>query len=320
MKIRTLRHLAGALLLVALASCGGGGGGGSKTLYVDFSVEPRYTYLWRDTSIELTTTGLEGNAPACETIAGTSFPAGLAFAPNSCRIVGTPTSTVGGSVNVRLRVPGFEGLAEKYVFFVVLGPPISYYYVGPVVWGSAQVQSPYSEGDVPSGTPNWASLPGEVLTYSIATGQLPPGLSLNPNTGTLSGVITGRPTTDFAVRVSAISSGRSYSRSSQSILYDVRDGFNFLYAGPPATVAVFYQKNVTYFYPFGKSAMDYTATNFRLAPTSNPLPPGLSLNPSNGSISGTPQVAGQTQVVVQMDLSTSGQTGVAETSASIFVF
>lgn len=312
-------RLALVLALSSLSSCGGGGGG-DKTLVADFSFNPHYAYLWRDTSINVTTSGLEGNTPICVTPSSSSLPAGLSFTPNSCRIVGVPTSAepVGG-IAVRLTVAGFEGQVEKFTPFAILGPPIYFSYLAPITVGYPLVYAPYSGGDVPAGTPDWTPAPGETLVYALAAGQLPPGLKLDPLTGTVFGVLTGQAKSSFSISVVAQSNGRTYTKTSQTITLNTLDGFAFGYFGPPATVGQSYSQAPNFTYPYGKTSVDYVFSGYRLSPTSSPLPAGLMIDPISGVISGIASTSGQTSLRIQADVTTGGQTGVAETARTLYV-
>jgi hypothetical protein len=134
------------------------------------------------------------------------------------------------------------------------------------------------------------------VRWSMATGSLPPGLSLNVDTG----VISGRPITagvsTFMVRVidsentSAISSALNIT----------------ITLGP---LSVINTGNL----PAGSTGVDYTQQLLGTGGTepytwslaNGALPPGLSLNPSTGRISGKPTVPGSSAFIVRITDSTS---------------
>lgn len=303
-------------ILASLTSCGGAGSG-EKKLTVDFSYPTNYTYLWRSTSIDPTTIGLEGNTPSCAAVSPYRLPNGLSF--SGCRIAGIPTEVVSESVVIRLTVSGFDGSADKGTVFSVLGPPVEYYAFNPVPVGYAVDVAPHSKGDVLQGTPSWTATAGEALSYQIISGELPPGLTFDSQTGTIAGVVTGQgSTTPLTVRVTAQSNGRTYTEEGRAYLSFV-EGFRYDYLPVASKVGLGYLVQPTVTYPYLKSAADYTLTNYRLAGTSNPLPAGLILNSTTGAISGTPQAAGQTVLRILVDVSTAGNTGAAETTFSLYV-
>jgi Putative Ig domain len=207
--------------LLVLGSCGGNGGD-EKTLVVDFGFVPNYAYLWRTTSIDVTATGLEGNAPVCATVAGNPFQTGLSFANNSCRIVGVPTQATSGTVVVSLAVPGFQGQVQKGIVFAVLGPPIAYSAPSPLQTGTPLTLRPYSPGDVPLGTPDWTATAGETLSYSVLSGQLPPGLVLDPGTGVISGAATTAGDYRPTIGVTLQSSMQVFGGDSGVVTFEVR--------------------------------------------------------------------------------------------------
>lgn len=312
--------VAGTIAFALVLSSCGGGGGGERRLTVDFAFQQNYAYLWRETSVDITASGLDGNQPHCVTVAPNDFAPGLSFAPNTCRVTGLPTVQAFGTVIVRLTVPGFQGQVDKPLVFSVLGPAYDYYgFPVPLFVGYAFSSTPYSRGDVAASTPNWSPRPGETLVYSLASGRLPRGLNLDPNTGTISGLIAEVPNQPFSIRVQATSQGRTFSATGQNLVLDVRPGLTIGYPPLFGNVGrpVFLEPELTP--PFGRVRSDYTFGNFRLANPSASLPPGLTLNSQTGVVSGTPAQTHSNAYFVLVDVSTGGQTATFETSVSLQV-
>jgi hypothetical protein len=121
---------------------------------------------------------------------------------------------------------------------------------------------------------------GSSLSYSVASGDLPGGLSLNPSTG----AITGRPTESgvFTYRIRATNpSGNDLSATST---ITVRRAPSFT----NSTVSTRLSKGTAYSYDF--EAAGYPAPTYSVA--SGSLPNGMSLNPTTGRLTGTPTVGG----------------------------
>jgi len=128
-------------------------------------------------------------------------------------------------------------------------------------------------------------------TWGVTAGGLPPGLSLNPSAG----VVTGTPTTPGTFNATITLSDSAGLSSSASIAITI--------ANPPALAVV------TTSLPTAAIGVSYSATlgasggvapyKWALAPASQPLPGGLGISPS-GVISGTPSATGTFDFTVQV--------------------
>jgi hypothetical protein len=119
------------------------------------------------------------------------------------------------------------------------------------------------------------------LSYSDG-GTLPPGISVDPSTGS----VTGTPTTagSFAVTITA-TDGAGYSAT---------DDFNWVVtnvvtATGPGDQASVSGSPIT---PVPSSATDSSSTAVITWSDGRTLPPGLSVDPTSGTVSGTPTTAG----------------------------
>jgi hypothetical protein len=127
------------------------------------------------------------------------------------------------------------------------------------------------------------------ISWSIASGTLPPGLTLDPNFGVISGTPTTVGTTGFTVQAGDSSTPPQTAQAALSITRTV---------GP--------LKIATTSLPAGTVGSPYSA--FLQASGGTPpvtwsvsvgsLPAGLTLTPSTGAISGTPSAAGTTGFTV----------------------
>jgi hypothetical protein len=135
----------------------------------------------------------------------------------------------------------------------------------------------------------------QILTYG-ATG-LPPGLTINPSTGVISGTPTGATGSPFSVDVTVTdTSGASGSRT---FTWDIT---NVVTVTNPGTQSSLEDEPIT--------ALDMSATDSQSSITTftwsaTGLPTGLSINTSTGAITGTPTVLGPFTVDVTATDSTS---------------
>jgi Putative Ig domain len=128
-------------------------------------------------------------------------------------------------------------------------------------------------------------------TWSVSTGTLPAGLTLNAGTGVISGTPTAVATSSFTVQV---------SDSSSPALTATKD-LSIVVARPPLTIT-------TTSLPAGTMNSAYSATlqySGGVAPatwavTTGSLPAGLTLNGGTGAISGAPTTAGSSDITVTL--------------------
>lgn len=208
-------------------------------------------------------------------LAGTTLPAGLTLNPVTGQVSGTPTNALPNS-NIIFGVQDADGLSAlttSTVNMTVYGSTTANAYTTPQSLEIGVVVAHYTPLVAANGTGSY--------TYSISSGVLPSGLTLNSATG----IITGSPT--------VIGTG--------SFTITVKDSYNVV-APTTATVAFTVYSHVT--------ATAYTTAQLLEVAQSNSftplvaasgtgtytysvissalLPPGLTLNPSTGLVSGTP--------------------------------
>jgi len=136
--------------------------------------------------------------------------------------------------------------------------------------------------------------------WYVIVGALPAGLSLNTNTGAISGTPASAADTAFSVAVTDANSNNGYAN------------FNLKTSGTGARASLAITSSSPL--PNGTVNAAYSTTltatggttPYRWAVTSGALPAGLSLNASSGVISGTPTTATTTSPVITVTDASSG--------------
>jgi hypothetical protein len=217
------------------------------------------TYTW----------GLTGGSP--------TLPAGLTLNQSTGEISGSPTGTsnLNHTFTVTDQTPPTSQTATKTLQLIIgAAPPPLTITTNSLPVGT--VTQPYNTTLTSSGGTG-------AKTWDLASGSLPVGLSLS-----LSGVISGIPTTTgissptFRVRDSANPQQTDTNQLSITINLPAAPSITTT-SLPAGTFNVAYNQTVSVTGGIGSLVWGVT---------SGALPPGLSLNPSNGNIFGTPTMTG----------------------------
>jgi len=198
--------------------------------------------------------------------AGT-LPAGLKLHTNTGLISGTPTGT--GTTDFTVTVTDTESPAASAsaAESITIPAPVE---VTTVSLPAAVVGTPYTATlTAAGGVPTY--------TWSIPAGTLPAGLTLDPTTGVISGTPSAPANASFTVEVTDSGSPPASAVASEVITLTV------------APLAV-----TTTTLPIATSGLPYSATlaaaggipPYTWSITAGALPPGLTLDPSTGVISG----------------------------------
>jgi hypothetical protein len=233
---------------------------------------PSYVLLQNDTPFT-------GIAAACP---GLSFSGG--------QISGTPTGTCSIANLSIAATDDYDGASVVSLSFSIsTGNPIS---TPSGSFTAAAIQgASYSSG------PLTVSGDNGTITWSLATGTLPPGLVLDPASGIVSGVPTGTGQYDFAVKVTA---GNGMSAAS---------GIKTIKVGSTPGLAGNYPNTTTQFASYAGAALTISPSGTNTGGTlpytwdyagGGQLPAGLTVNPSTGVLSGSPTQSGTFNFYVRL--------------------
>ena len=232
------------------------------------------------------------------TVSAGALPSGLTLNGFTGQLAGTPTQN--GIFNFTVRVQDSTStpvIASKAFSLTINGGPVTITTNSPLpsgISGTAYSQTLAASGGVPPYS-NW----------TVSSGTLPAGLTLNASTGILGGIPTAAGPFNFTVSVqdSTPSSGVQTGSKAFALTINAPVPLSIVTASP---------------LPGGSLANAYSQTlaaTGGLAPYSNwtvtagALPAGLSLNAATGAISGTPTATGTFNFTVQVrDANSSPQT------------
>ena len=282
----------------------------SGTANVNITVQPAPTIL--TTSLPGGTNGENysepvvvsgGVAPLIFSISKGSLPTGLHINTNGT-IFGRPGGTGTSTFTVQITDQGSPPLSASQQFSITIQPP-------PPL-SIATTSLPNASRGSPYGFPLAASGGIAPITWSISSGALPPGLSLDPTSGQISGTPMTQGTFTFTPTAtdSAIPPQTATVASPLSLV-----------VGPPLPLSV-----ATTQLPEGLTATPYSATlhaNGGVGPfswviTSGILPSGISLDSATGIISGLPTAVSSASFTVQVtDSETPAQQASAPLSLTI---
>ncbi|WP_408902873.1 putative Ig domain-containing protein [Methylobacterium radiotolerans] len=236
-----------------------------------------------------------GTGPYAWTLASGTLPPGLSLEAASGQISGTPTA-LGSYPGLQVRATDAASrTALSAIFGISVSSSLS---IAGNPAGFATVGQPYTAVFTASGGVG-------AKTFSLATGQLPAGLTFDPASGLISGTPTAKGMSPaIAVRVRDASNSAATAPAFDLYVSDplVVSGI----PGADATVGSTYSGNATV--AGGRPAYAWTLD-------AGTLPPGLQLSSVTGVIAGTPTQAGTASGLRLRATDVDGRTGTTDTFA-----
>lgn len=204
--------------------------------------------------------------------AASGLPAGLSIVSSTGVITGTPTSA--GSSTVLLSATNTNGTGNATLVITVSAPGVAPSIANNSVNAAATVGVPFSFAITASGSP-----------FSFSASPLPPGLTLVPATGIITGIPTSAGTT-----TTLLGASNNYGTGSATLTIAVADGS----VAPIITSATTAPGTV------GTPFVTYLigATGVPTSYSAAGLPAGLAFNSLTGAINGTPTTSGTFPVTV----------------------
>ena len=219
-----------------------------------------------------TLSAVGGIAPYVWSITAGQLPAGLVLDPSSGVISGTPSAAAGETFTIEVADAAAPQNTANAMLSIAITDllTITTSDLQNGVTGAAYSSTILASG----GTPGY--------TWTITSGALPGGLALDRN----SGAITGTPTESgtFGISVRAVDASNPQQIAATSLSLTII---------PALTITTASLPNGTDGVPYASSAAISGGTApYTWSVSAGALPPGLSLNGSDGAISGTPNTTG----------------------------
>lgn len=154
--------------------------------------------------------GVSASDTSSYSIAASSLPTGLSFNTSTGAITGTATETFQTRSPV-FRATNVTGSTDTPARSIVVNPPAPVFSDSTVL-ATASIGSPYSDQVVASDT----------TSYSVFSGTLPDGLTLNTTTGVISGTPTTAGDSTFVIRATNVTGSADTPSRTITVISPVR--------------------------------------------------------------------------------------------------
>ncbi len=222
-----------------------------------------------------------GTSPYTWSIASGSLPTGITLDTTTGVISGTPTAVGSYTFGITVTDSSSSAQSATKTYTVVIAPPTLV--VSTQTLPNGTIGAAYSTSVLASGgtTP---------YAWSVFSGSLPPGTSLNASSNPAAILISGTPTATgsytFTLKVNDSSSPIEAATANYTIIISPAALTIVTPSLPGGSVNVSYSSGLS----ASGGTQPYTWSISSVAPQT--LPPGLSINAGTGTITGSPTAAG----------------------------
>jgi len=206
-----------------------------------------------------------------------NLPGGLTINPSTGAISGTPNAN--GTFNFTAQVNDSAGSFASRQLSITIGSTLS---ITTTSLPNGATSTAYNQTVVAAGGI-------QPLTWSVSAGSLPAGLSLNSNTGTISGTPTAGGSFTFTIQVRDTGNASNTRQFTLTVVEAL--SITTPTALPNASEGAAFNQSLT--------ATGGTAP-YTWSIAVGVLPPGLSLTPLPGAITGTPSASGNYSFILQV--------------------
>ena len=221
------------------------------------------------------------------TWSATGLPANLSLASATGVIGGSPVTNAGSPFTVTVTVTDSASFTATKTYSLVVNPLAPLAISGP--------------SSLPAGIMNVA-YPATTMTatggnggYSWSAAGLPPGLAINPSTGTISGTPATNAASPYSVVVTVTDSISNTINKTYSLVVNP----TLAIIGPPSLPTGYVNQ------AYSATTVIATGGSGRYTWSATGMPPGLSINSSNGTVSGTPTASSSVAYNVQVTVTDS---------------